>query len=86
MTRKRFIKLLMSKGIRRNRANRISELAQERRLSYECAYKFRNTFDLILEMERLKKAQNDFGNACEYSAKVWDLFNAAMFTFLVESV
>lgn len=85
MTRKRFIKLLMSKCISRNRANRISERAQERRLSYECAYKFRNTFDLTLELERLEKAREGMGFT-EYSSKAWDLFNAAMFTFLVESV
>lgn len=38
MTRKRFIKLLMSKGVERNDANRIAKEFRRGRWSYEIAW------------------------------------------------
>lgn len=38
MTRKRFVKLLMSKGVKRNNANRIAQEFREGSLPYEFAW------------------------------------------------
>ena len=38
MTRKRFVKLLMSKGVKRNNANRIAQELRKGSLPYEFAW------------------------------------------------
>lgn len=66
MTRKRFIKLVMSKGKQRNEANKIANLYNARKIPYSRAY---ISFQVANNFAEISKAAKKIPTVCKELAK-----------------